>query len=109
MVSADTVASVTVTALEEASGADLPVADENLSWHDLVARTAATVGRPRRVGRLPGAVFRAATGLGGALQSLSGKQTGLAMFGLADLFLRHLYVEPVTGHSLDPAFRETFG
>jgi nucleoside-diphosphate-sugar epimerase len=108
VVSADSVASDTVTALEEASGADLPIADENLSWHDLVSRTAVAVGRPRRVGRLPGGVLRATTGLGGALQSLSGKQTGLALSGMADLFLRELFVAPVTGRSLDPAFRETF-
>lgn len=109
VVSADSVASVTVSALEESSGADLPVGDENVSWRDLISRIAVAVGRPRRVGRLPAAVLRAATGLGGALQSLSGKQTGLEVSGLADLFLRDLHVQPVTGRSLDPAFQETFG
>lgn len=52
--------------------------------------------------------FRAAAGLGGALQSLSGKETGLNTGNLPGLLLRDLYVEPVTGRSLDPAFRETF-
>ena len=106
--SAGSVATFAVSALEEASGADIPVADENLTWNDMFSRIAAAVGRPRRVGRLPGAVFRAATGLGGALQSLSGKQTGLDTSALADLMLRDLFVEPVTGRPLEPAFRETF-
>jgi nucleoside-diphosphate-sugar epimerase len=106
--SADSVAATAVNALEEASGADIPIGDENLTWTEMFARIAGAVGRPRRVGRLPGGVFRAATGLGGALQSLSGKQTGLDTSSLAGLLLRDLYVEPVTGRSLDPAFRETF-
>lgn len=106
--SAQSVAEIAAGALERADSADLPVADENLTWQDMFARIAAAAGRPRRVGRLPGGVFRTATGLGGALQSLGGKETGLNTSGLAGLMLRDLYVEPVTGRSLEPAFRETF-
>ena len=106
--SAQTVAEMTADALERSSGEDLPVADQNLTWQEMFARIAAAAGRPRKVGRLPGATVRAATGLGGVLQSLSGKETGLNTGGLARLLLRDLSVEPVTGHSLDPAFRETF-
>jgi nucleoside-diphosphate-sugar epimerase len=106
--SARTVAEMTADALERSSGEDLPVADENLTWQDMMARIAAAAGRPRKVRRLPAAAFRAATGLGGALQTLSGKESGLHTAGLAGLLLRDLSVEPFTGRSLDPAFRETF-
>ncbi|GLY99478.1 NAD(P)H-binding protein [Actinoplanes sp. NBRC 103695] len=106
--SARSVAESAAGALERADGADLPVADENMTWQDMFTRIAAAAGRPRRVGRLPGGVFRAATGLGGALQALGGKETGLNTSGLAGLMLRDLYVEPVTGRSLEPSFRDTF-
>ena len=106
--SAQTVAEMTADALERSSGEDLPVADENLTWQEMFTRIAAASGRPRTVHRLPGVTVRAATGLGGVLQSLTGKETGLNTGGLARLLLRDLSVEPVTGHSLDPAFRETF-
>jgi nucleoside-diphosphate-sugar epimerase len=107
--SAHTVAELTADALERSSGADLPVADENLTWQDMLARIAAATGHPRKVRGLPATAFRAATGLGGVLQSLSGKETGLNTGGLARLLLRDLSVQPATGRSLDPAFRETFG
>jgi nucleoside-diphosphate-sugar epimerase len=107
--SAQTVAELTADALERSSGADLPVADENLTWADMLARIAAAAGHPRAVHRLPAAAVRAATGLGGVLQSVSGKETGLNTGGLARLLLRDLFVEPATGRSLDSAFRETFG
>ena len=106
--SAQTVAEMTADALERSAGENVPVADENLTWPDMLTRIAAAAGRPRRVHRLPGAAVRAATGLGGVLQSLSGKETGLNTGSLARLLLRDLAVEPVTGHSLEPAFHETF-
>jgi hypothetical protein len=107
--SAHTVAEMTADALERSSGADLPVADENLTWPAMLGRIAAAAGHPRQVRRLPAAAVRAATGLGGVLQSLSGKETGLHTGGLARLLLRDLFVEPATGRNLDAAFEETFG
>lgn len=106
--SAHSVAEIAADALDRRDGADIPVADENLTWHDMIVRIAAATGRPRRVGRLPAGLFRAATRLGGALQAAGGKETGLNTSSLAGLLLRELYVEPVTGRSLDPAIRETF-
>jgi hypothetical protein len=94
--------------LERSSGEDLPVADENLTWQDMLTRIAAAAGRPRKVRHLPATAVRAGTGLGGVLQSLSGKETGLNTGRLARLLLRDLFVEPITGHSLEPAFHETF-
>ncbi|CCH18464.1 NAD-dependent epimerase/dehydratase family protein [Micromonospora lupini] len=106
--SARSVAATTVDALEQASGADIPVADENLTWHDMLGRIAEAVGRPRRVGRLPTGAAKAALRLGGAAQGLGGKESGINPTHLADLLLAELFVEPTTGRSLDSALRETF-
>ncbi|SNT37052.1 Nucleoside-diphosphate-sugar epimerase [Asanoa hainanensis] len=107
-VSARSVAEITADALEQASGADLPVADENLTWAEMVARIAAAVGRPRRVRRLPGAAARASMRLGGALQALGRKESGVNPTYAADLFLTELFIEPTTGRDLEPALRDTF-
>ncbi|MGC4813177.1 NAD-dependent epimerase/dehydratase family protein [Micromonospora sp. DT228] len=102
------VAEVAADALEQASGADIPVADENLTWDDMIGRIAEAVGRRRRVGRLPAGAAKAAFRLGGALQGLAGKESGINVTHLAGLLLAELFVEPTTGRSLDPALRETF-
>ncbi|MEV6634867.1 NAD(P)-dependent oxidoreductase [Actinoplanes sp. NPDC051470] len=106
--SAASVAEAAADALDRADGSDLPIADENLTWREMIGRIAAAAGRPRTVGRLPSAVARAGSRLGGALQAWQGKGTGLDTGHLADLMLRDLYVEPVTGRSLDAAVAETF-
>ncbi|WBB68268.1 NAD(P)H-binding protein [Micromonospora sp. WMMD812] len=106
--SARSVAEVAVDALERARGADLPVADENLTWHDMMARIAEAVGRRRRVGRLPAGAARAALRGGGALQALGRRESGVNLTHLADLLLAELFVEPASGRSLDQALHETF-
>lgn len=106
--SAGGVAEVAVDALERAGGEDIPVADENLTWHDMMARIAEAVGRRRKVGRLPTGVARAALRLGGGLQALGGKESGVNPSHAAGLLLAELFVEPATGRSLDAALRETF-
>ncbi|MFG3559040.1 NAD-dependent epimerase/dehydratase family protein [Micromonospora sp. NPDC047557] len=106
--SARSVAEVTADALEQASGADIPIADENLTWTDMIGRIAEAVGRRRRVARLPAGAARAALRLGGASQALGGKESGINPTHLADLLLADLFVEPTTGRSLDAALRETF-
>ncbi|MFC7241283.1 NAD-dependent epimerase/dehydratase family protein [Catellatospora aurea] len=106
--SARHVAEVAVDALERASGEDIPVADENLAWHDMISRIAEAVGRGRRVRRLPAGAVRAAMRLTGVLQSLGGKESGLHPAHFAGLLLARLFVEPVSGRSLDTALRETF-
>ncbi|MDG4762859.1 NAD(P)H-binding protein [Solwaraspora sp. WMMD406] len=107
-ISARSVAEVAVDALEHARGTDIPVADENLTWHEMITRIAAAVGRPRRVTRLPAGAVRAGLRLGGVLQALGGKESGLAPDHLADVLLAELFIEPVTGRPLDPALRDTF-
>ncbi|MEV4619334.1 NAD-dependent epimerase/dehydratase family protein [Asanoa sp. NPDC049573] len=107
-VSARSVAEIAVGALERASDDDLPVADENLTWHEMLTRIAAAVGRPRRVRRLPAAVVRTALASGGLLQALARKESGINHRYLADLMLADLFVEPTTGRALEPALRETF-
>jgi nucleoside-diphosphate-sugar epimerase len=106
--SARSVAEVAVDALEQARGEDIPVADENLTWIDMIARIAEAVGRRRRAGRLPDGATRAALRFGGLLQALRGKESGINPTHLADLLLAELFIEPATGRSLDPALRETF-
>ncbi|MEU7866626.1 NAD(P)H-binding protein [Dactylosporangium sp. NPDC049140] len=107
-VSVRSVAETTADALERGSGEDLPVADENLAWRDMLARIAGAAGRPRPVRRLPGGLLRAATRLGGALQSLTGKESGVNASYAAGLLLAELFVEPPSGRELDTAIRETF-
>lgn len=106
--SARSVAEVTADALEQASGADIPVADENLTWHDMIGRIAEAVGRRRQVARLPAGAAKVALRLGGAVQGLGDKESGINPTYLADLLLAELFVEPTTGRSLDSAVRETF-
>ncbi|MGI5521016.1 NAD-dependent epimerase/dehydratase family protein [Micromonospora sp. CA-259024] len=106
--SARSVAEVAVDALERADGTDIPIADENLTWNDMIARIAEAVGRQRRVTRLPAGAAKAALRLGGALQALSRKESGVNPTHLADLLLAELFIEPTTGRSLGPALRETF-
>ncbi|MDG6103825.1 NAD(P)H-binding protein [Dactylosporangium aurantiacum] len=106
--SARSVAIVAADALEERRGDDIPIADENLTWDVMLARIAAAVGRPRKVRRLPAAVMRGATRLGGGLQALGRKESGINPGHVADLLLAELFIEPVTGRSLDPSVKETF-
>jgi nucleoside-diphosphate-sugar epimerase len=106
--SARSVALVAVDALEKAGGEDIPVADENLTWDVMMARIAAAVGRPRRVRRLPAAALRASCKLGGALQALGRKESGINPGHVADLLLAELFIEPTTGRALEPSLRETF-
>ncbi|MFV2017848.1 NAD(P)H-binding protein [Micromonospora sp. LOL_023] len=106
--SARSVAEAAHAALEQASGSDIPVADENLTWAEMLARIADAVGRPRPVNRLPAGAVRALLRLGGGAQALAGKESGLNPAHLADVLLAELFIEPVTGRSLEPALRETF-
>jgi hypothetical protein len=107
-VSARSVAEVVADALERGDAADLPVADENLTWQEMVARIAVTVGRPRRVHRLPAAVVRAALQAGGLAQDLRHQKSGVDPAHLGDLLLTDLFIEPASGRSLDAAFRDSF-
>lgn len=106
--SARSVALVAVDALEQANGEDIPVADENLTWDEMMGRVAAAVGRARRVRRMPAAAVRASARLGGTLQALGRKESGVNPRHVADLLLAELFIEPVTGRPLDSAIRETF-
>ncbi|MFF9690543.1 NAD(P)H-binding protein [Streptomyces sp. NPDC014623] len=92
--SARHVAEVAVAALEHASGEDLPVVEDNLSWQDMIARVASAVHRARPVRRLPSALLRTALHLAGSLESLTGHQSGLTLAHLPDLLLRDLHLDP---------------
>ncbi|WP_033288185.1 NAD(P)H-binding protein [Amycolatopsis jejuensis] len=107
--SAHGVGVATVDALEQASGADLPVAEENLSWHDLLARMATAAGHSRPIRAIPAGPVRAAFKIGGFLNGITGKQPGLTVQHLDDLLLRELYVDPMNPAPLDKAIRETTG
>ncbi|MFI5843101.1 NAD(P)H-binding protein [Catenuloplanes sp. NPDC051500] len=107
-VSARSVAETAADALDRASGEDLPVSDENLSWRELFTRLAAAVGRPRTVRRLPDAAVRLPMALGKALLSARGLESGTDPRHFAQLALTGLYIEPLTGRSLSPALEETF-
>ncbi|XVV14269.1 NAD-dependent epimerase/dehydratase family protein [Actinoplanes sp. CA-131856] len=97
------VAETAVDALESRSGDDIPVADENLSWAEMLARIA---GRP--VHTLPAPVLQAALRAGGAAQRATRKESGVNPSYAADLLLTDLFVEPPTGRPVDTAIRESF-
>jgi nucleoside-diphosphate-sugar epimerase len=106
--SAANVAGQAVDALEKASNEDIPVGDENVTWHEMFTRMAEAAGHPRRVRQLPASVARAAIGSGALLQAVTRKDTGVSLDHAADLFLSNLFIEPVSGRSMTPAFQETF-
>ncbi|HEX6345521.1 NAD-dependent epimerase/dehydratase family protein [Umezawaea sp.] len=105
---ATSVADAAVLALEEASGEDIPVVDENLTWKDLISRIAIAAGHSRKVHDLPAGAVRGAMTLTGLVQNLTGKQSGMNPAGMADLMLRELFVKRGTPRSIDRAIRETF-
>ncbi|WFE22621.1 NAD(P)H-binding protein [Solwaraspora sp. WMMD937] len=106
--SAGSVAVAAVDAIEGAYGGDVPVADANLTWVEMLGRIADAVGRPRPVRRLPAGAVRVALRAGGALQALARRESGLNPAHLADLLLAELFIEPLTGRSLEPSLQETF-
>ncbi|MFC5058184.1 NAD-dependent epimerase/dehydratase family protein [Saccharothrix xinjiangensis] len=102
------VAEVAVDALERASGEDIPVADENLTWSRMIGRVAEAAGRPRPVRGLPGAVVRAALWSTWAVHAVRGRQSGLDPRHLGGLLLRELFVPVARSGSVDAAIEETF-
>ncbi|MEJ2857663.1 MULTISPECIES: NAD-dependent epimerase/dehydratase family protein [unclassified Saccharothrix] len=102
------VAEVAVEALEDRSGADIPVGDENLTWREMFGRIADATGHPRRVRSLPAGVVKAALRITGAVHSLQGKEPGLDPAQLSDLLLRELFLGKGTPGAIEEALRETF-
>lgn len=102
------VADTAVEALEQALDTNIPVVDENLTWADFIERAADAAGHPRRVRALPSGVVRAALKLIGAIQAITGKQSGLNPAQLANLVLTELFVEPISPRSVNQAIKETF-
>ncbi|MEO6089820.1 MAG: NAD(P)H-binding protein [Umezawaea sp.] len=105
---ATSVAEATVRALEEASGEDILVVDENLTWRDMISRIAIAAGHSRKVHDLPSGIVRGAFTATGLVQALTGKQSGLHPARMGDLMLRELFVKVATPKSIDRAIRETF-
>ncbi|MEU8817843.1 NAD-dependent epimerase/dehydratase family protein [Actinoplanes sp. NPDC048796] len=99
------VAEAAADALEAGSGADIPIADENLSWSEMIARIAA---HRRPVHALPASVVKAALRAGGAMQRATRKESGINPAHAAGLLLTDLFVDPPTGRSVDAAIRESF-
>lgn len=106
--SAAQVAGHVVDVLERASGEDLAVATENLTWRGMIGRIASAAGHPRAVRGLPGAVARTALRLTGLAHQARGKQAGINPAHADVLLLRELFVPPSRPGSLDDAIAETF-
>ena len=114
---ASTVAQAAAGAVERGASGRFPVADANLSWHDLLARFAVAAGRAEgvTVRRLPSGVLRGAMRGAGIRYRLAHREPGLNSAWLPDLLLSELFVDEsacrtelgVTGGDLDVAFRDT--
>jgi nucleoside-diphosphate-sugar epimerase len=105
---ATSVAEAAVQALEEASGDDIPLVDENLTWKDMLSRIAIAAGHSRKIHDLPAAAVRGAMTLMSLIQTATGKQSGMHPPKLADLMLKDLFVKVEPPKSVDHAIRETF-
>lgn len=102
------VADAAVTALEERSDADIPVAEENLSWKDMVLRMAAASGRSRAVREVPTPVLRRMAQFGGAVAKLTRAPEQLMDIGhLDDVYTHEMYLEITAPRSLDAEIAET--
>ncbi|MGX7828846.1 NAD-dependent epimerase/dehydratase family protein [Actinokineospora sp. 24-640] len=101
------VAAAAVAALLAASGADIPVVDENMTWRDMVGRLAAAAGKPRPVSSLPTFVVSAALRVGKLRNRLAGKESGLDPARLPDLMLRELFIDTDEPKSVDDGIAET--
>ncbi|MBW4717083.1 NAD-dependent epimerase/dehydratase family protein [Saccharothrix obliqua] len=106
--SAGLVADAAVEALEQASGADVPVGGEDITWREMFARVADAVGRPRRVRGLHPAVLRGALRLTGVAHALTGRESGLDPRVLGDLLTQPLFLGDARPGAVADAFRETF-
>ncbi len=92
------------------------MADENLSWVQLVRRLAIAAERPARtrVHEVPAGVLRAALATTAILHGLVGKQAGLNPMRLAYLLTSEMFIDPATcreelgvvGGDLDAALRD---
>ncbi|WP_328338504.1 NAD-dependent epimerase/dehydratase family protein [Micromonospora sp. NBC_00421] len=100
-VAARSVAEIAADALAQARGGDIPVADENLSWAEMITRIAEEVGRPRRVRRLPTGVVRVALRGVGMRHDRTGREAGLHPTHLADLLLTELFITEADRESGD--------
>jgi nucleoside-diphosphate-sugar epimerase len=109
VVTVGTVARATADVLERACGDDLPVADGNLTWRQLLIELAAAAGRPTppAVLRLPPAALGAALRAVGVAHQLTGREAGLAPEQLAGLLTRELFLEPTGDGDLAAALRDT--
>ncbi|MGF1429077.1 NAD-dependent epimerase/dehydratase family protein [Kitasatospora sp. LaBMicrA B282] len=109
VVTVDTVAASTVEALEQGREADLPIADDNLSWRALLTRFAAAAGRrtPPPLLPLPTGALHALLGGAGLAHRLRGREPGLATAHLADLLTRELYLPRTGDGDLSAALRAT--
>ncbi|CAM3889475.1 NAD(P)H-binding protein [Kibdelosporangium persicum] len=106
--SARAVAETTVTALEDGSNANIPVAEENLTWKDMVSRMAAAAGKPRKVREIPAPVLRKLAQFSGALMRLTRRPPEMIDIGhMDDLYMHEMYLEPKTPRSLDAEIAET--
>lgn len=106
--SAQAVAEAAVTALEERSNSDIPVAEENLSWKDLALRMAAASGKSRAVHEVPPSVLRRMARFSGAVARLTRVPEQLMDIGhLDDVYTHEMYLELAAPRSLDAEIAET--
>jgi nucleoside-diphosphate-sugar epimerase len=113
------VAQAAAHAVEHAAEGDFPLAVENLTWRQLIARLAEAAGRPApvRVGPLPRVALSAPLRGLAPLLRLQGRESGLDPRLAASVFTAELYVDPglcrealgVTETDVTEALRATVG
>lgn len=117
VVTAANVARATVNALVSQASGSFPVAEENLTWTQLLTRFAVAAGRrgPVRVRRLPPVVLGLVLRAFGRWHRLHGREGGLDSRWLSQLLTARLYLDTgdvratlgVVAGGLDAALRET--
>jgi nucleoside-diphosphate-sugar epimerase len=104
---AASIAEATVRAIEHPSDVDIPVADEDLTWTDMLSRMAAASGRPRKVHHVPLAVVRFVFWLTHVSLVIRGREAGMSPRYLADVFGHEYFLHPDPVRPVDAAIDQT--
>ncbi|WP_053736339.1 NAD(P)-dependent oxidoreductase [Nocardia sp. NRRL S-836] len=115
LVSAAAIGTATCTALNTQLDGDYPVAQANMTWHQLVSRLSRFAGHPDpdAIRSLPGPVFRRFMQFNGYRDRLRGVDSGLDFAHYGELYTSKMFIPEcvpelgIDAADLDSALRET--